>query len=294
MIRRLGEATPAQMKEMDQLLDMALGPKPSAGSTAPLSPRPDIDPPDGLPTASQSGAQATASPPLTIPVPAAPVPPVPDGAAAQPDGLQRDLFASSPSDATTLGALLAKADQQIAAGHGLQPPDDNAITTLARALVMLSRVEPADAQEFHAFPAHLRARAEAAELAGNSAQAADYRLIATVIGDISAGPATESGPTARLASKPPVNETQPDTPPVTATSKPPPPQPLAPPPMADTPEISPQPKPPPASAVGRRPQAIAPIVSGPATTRCQSLIQRAQIGEDLADADRAYLRRGCS
>jgi hypothetical protein len=300
MTDHLPEATPADLAAFDDLLrSVPLGDGSAAATTKT--------------TDSQSTAPASAPPPN----------PASHGAADARTTVAANTIVAPRANAPDPGGaetgqpnqiipLLKKADHLIAIGHAYGTLDDSAVGTFERVLRLLPSASPAEIKAFQAFPAHLEAQAQTAQSAGRANEADDYRQIASAVAGYAAdldalpvSPPDTAGPSSGGAR--PAD----DTPgPALAAVKP---VPSTPTPRAAAERASPKPvttqpatTQPAAIQAARRtalPELAAAAVPAPAParqamaqqadSRCRMLIQRMQIGEDLADADRAFLRHGC-
>ncbi|MBS0560569.1 MAG: sel1 repeat family protein [Proteobacteria bacterium] len=79
---------------------------------------------------------------------------------------------------TPLSALLARAERQIAAGHGTDPPHDNALDTWFQALAASLPATPAHREELRAFAADLRSRSDTEAAAGRTSLSVTYSVFA--------------------------------------------------------------------------------------------------------------------
>ena len=319
MAGRLSDASPAQLAEFDALLTTMLRAETGAAATpnAKSSDGPRGADPDQATTSvpaqaatqdSQTAPQVRSDASVLLRAPTT----------GNQDPIDSDTGATEAGalGSSQITALLQQADQQIAAGRAYRPFGDNALGSLESVLSLLPNATPAEAKAFRDLPAHFRTRAQEAAAAGNAEQAGDYRQIADAIGRSAAVAATlsntalsntASAPTdgmARRGGSDPAGNSLALSPETTRGPEDPVGDPVGHPDKVrpasprgqsttDGPRLRPSVSPIAGNFTQPSPNSSSFVIRPSADARCRSLVQRMQIGEDLPDDDRAYLRRGC-
>ena len=93
-----------------------------------------------------------------------------------------------------IGLLLLKVEQQIAAGHAVDPESDNALDTWQAVITKAHPASPETLKALAVFAAHMRDRAEAETAAGRSLASTDFSAFAEAANDLLKDVAPTSSP----------------------------------------------------------------------------------------------------
>src|SRR5208283_3837571 len=93
-----------------------------------------------------------------------------------------------------IGLLLLKVEQQIAAGHAVDPESDNALDTWQAVITKAHHASPETLKALAVFAAHMRDRAEAETAAGRSLASTDFSAFAEAANDLLKDVAPTSSP----------------------------------------------------------------------------------------------------
>ena len=173
-------------------------------------------------------------------------------------------FAAAQTRAdTTLSALLAKAERQIAAGHGTEPPHDNALDTWFEVLAASLPPTSAHVNEIRAYATDLRSRSNAEAAAGRDLLSVTYAVFAGMAEGYLAhvddgGPAPPQKAAQALPAPGPAPAPEPGAPPAVTDAVAAAPEPGAPPAAASVPAAAPAVPPPPAQAAASAPWPVHP------------------------------------
>ncbi|MGE0224232.1 MAG: hypothetical protein AB7F35_25385 [Acetobacteraceae bacterium] len=118
-----------------------------------------------------------------------------------------------------VAALITRIEEQVQAGRMVAPVDDNAMNTVGTLIALVPIVATSDLQLIRQIPARFAGRADAAEAAGQHAQAQHFRLLARAFEAKAPDAGTDEGvddtgphlpPTGRPASALPVQPLPPE------------------------------------------------------------------------------------